>query len=158
MMIIDNIALDAEFIQEILACITITLGRPGMTKPTVDALLILFSRFMQVVPDIASKPEHVELWFSYLPVVTQLEKSELVYQFLVFVLQQTELLNRNENFVLKLIDIVAEVMCTSLADDESRTGLREYVAELLQNEAIGGFIKGQDGTLNDKLHMILSAA
>jgi hypothetical protein len=157
MMIIDNIVLDAEFIQEILACITITLSSPGITKSTVDALLILFSRLMQVVPDIALKREHLELWFSYLPVVTQLEKSELVYQFLVFVLHQTELLDRNEDFVVKLIDIVREVMRAKLADDESQTALREYIAELLQNEAISGFIEGQDDAFKEKLHMILSA-
>jgi hypothetical protein len=150
MLIVGSITLDPEFINEILSCARMALRKHEHVRRTADAVVVVLAALMHLFPEQGTKPENVAIWLAALPVSTRLPGIELVWQWLLAVMNAPDLLEMGGETVLRIAQILASVAATDLIDRGIELELRTCLGVIAQNPLIAEFLQSQDETVQRK--------
>jgi hypothetical protein len=155
MLIVRSIALDPEFINEILSCAKMALRKQERVKRTADAVVVLLSALMQMFPEAAAKPENILLWLGGLPVTANVLGREVAYQYLITVMQSPELLEMRGEVVVKIAETIETVIGKDIIDQQTEVTLGACLAVIVQNPEIGAFLQMQDETVQRRFAILI---
>lgn len=150
-MIVGSIEMEGEFINEVLCSTCLTITTHARAKPTVDAALVLLTKLMEKFPQICLNAETVETWIGAMPLTTEGENSNYVYEFLVFLLSRPDLFPMTEPHFVKTVSIIIDVAGTSLISQSTFSLLQEFLVSSSNDPTIAGYIDLLDDVTKQRL-------
>ena len=150
-MIVGPVQMEDEFVNEILCCVCMALDTHKGAKATCDSCLLLLTKLMQQFPQICLNPDSLSVWFNAMPITTESEASDLVYQFLVFLLSRQDLFPMTEEHFVKTVHVIASAVGTSLASASTLASLRQFLVAASQDSALASLLQTLDDATKAKL-------
>lgn len=155
-MLIGNLPMEGEFVNEVLCCVSMALATHGKVKATVDSALVLLTKLMHHFPDVCVNPDTISAWLEHLPLTTEIDGSDCVYQFLAFLLTRPDILPMTDLVFVKVAGIVASITGTSLASQATMASFREFFIATSQDPRAAPYIAGLDERVRAKLNSLCS--